>query len=93
MINDVTTWNNLLIFREPKLRVCLAACSFEFISILEYIQSLQNQVQGNQRQLQQQQQAKKKKEEMDEMRDLGNIFKPVQEMPKIADGIAFYWLF
>jgi hypothetical protein len=47
---------------------------------------LQSQVQGNQRQLQQQQQAKKKKEEQDAMRDLGAIFKPVQEMPKIAAG-------
>ncbi|KAI6182719.1 Zinc finger CCCH domain-containing protein 15-like protein [Aphelenchoides bicaudatus] len=53
----------------------------------KFIQSLQNQVQGDQKKLQQQQQAKKKKEEQDDMRDLSKIFKPIQEMPKIAADV------
>ncbi|KAI6178201.1 Zinc finger CCCH domain-containing protein 15-like protein [Aphelenchoides besseyi] len=51
-----------------------------------YIQSLQNSVQ-NSKQAQAQQAAKKKKEEQDDMRDLSKIFKPVQEMPKIAADV------
>ncbi|KAI6202895.1 hypothetical protein M3Y94_00493600 [Aphelenchoides besseyi] len=51
-----------------------------------YIQSLQNSVQSS-KQAQAQQAAKKKKEEQDDMRDLSKIFKPVQEMPKIAADV------
>ena len=45
------------------------------------------QVQSNSKTQQQQLAAKKKKEEQDDMRDLGKIFKPVLEMPKLAAGL------
>lgn len=53
---------------------------------LEYIQQLQNQVNAiNPKQ----NQAKKAKEEADDLKDLSKLFKPVQDMPKVAAGKLF----
>lgn len=48
----------------------------------KYIKQLENQVKGNP-----QNQQKKKKEDADDLKDMSKIFKPVQDMPKVAADV------